>query len=216
MKAYSVTIGQFAKAPIIGTVKTRMAPVLSEQECLTLHKKLVERVVKNCAVSLREITKLRYELWVTEAHCFFEELLAKRADEGDALPVVIRQQGAGGLGDRLARCLRENSQNGSIGAVIGSDCISIDGEYVLNMWKAFQDNHSLKAVIGPATDGGFVLLALKEWNDAIFHSIEWGEGSVLAQLKQNLSELDYSYELLPALHDIDRPEDLGLTKGIGT
>ena len=63
-------------------------------------------------------------------------------------------------------------------------------------------------VIGPAADGGYVLLGLSKFSPELFRDISWGSEQVLTQTQKKLDNLDWSYHELAIMHDIDRPEDV--------
>jgi len=76
--------------------------------------------------------------------------------------------------------------------------------------RALEVLQAVDAVIGPALDGGYVLLGLRRFDPHLFQAIEWGGERVLAQTMKALENLGWSYLLLQPLADIDRPEDLRL------
>ena len=61
-------------------------------------------------------------------------------------------------------------------------------------------------VIGPAQDGGYYLIGMKQVPDDIFKNKKWGSGSVLRDTLQDLN--GKSVTLLPEKNDIDHIEDL--------
>ena len=63
-------------------------------------------------------------------------------------------------------------------------------------------------MLGPAEDGGYVLIGMKALNPAVFKGVEWGTDRVLEQTITNIDALNLSYVLLEPLWDVDRPEDL--------
>ena len=65
-----------------------------------------------------------------------------------------------------------------------------------------------EVVIGPAEDGGYVLIGLKQPCPGLFQGIEWGSERVLSQTLQRLAQLKLPYALLEPLWDVDRPQDL--------
>jgi glycosyltransferase A (GT-A) superfamily protein (DUF2064 family) len=64
------------------------------------------------------------------------------------------------------------------------------------------------AVLGPAEDGGYVLLGLRHAAPALFRDMPWGEESIAALTRERMRELGWRWRELPALRDLDRPEDL--------
>ena len=89
--------------------------------------------------------------------------------------------------------------------IIGTDCPEIDKVY---LEQAFSALDNVDAVIGPAVDGGYVLLGLKRYSPELFTNFLWGSNSVFSQTCKVLNNLSWSYKELDIMHDIDRPEDL--------
>ncbi len=192
---------QFAKAPRLGKVKTRLLPRLSEAACVALHCDLTREVFSR----VRCAQLCPQELWVGDCpgHALFSELVA-----GTNVPV--RQQTTGDLGRRMSVAVEETLvQPGVEGVIlIGSDCPFIDASYLSDALRRLAAGAT--AVMGPATDGGYVLLGVKCFDVSLFEGIEWGAGRVGAQTREALTRLGWYWELLPTLSDIDRPEDLEL------
>lgn len=195
---------QFAKAPVQGTVKTRMAPHLSDAACAELHRALTRQVFTN----LLEAKMCPQELWVGSEHPFFSELTS---DSG----VPIFTQVEGDLGVRMAAAAKTALSCDQVDGVIlvGSDCPFINQAYLsqaIGVLKAGQD-----VVVGPANDGGYVLLGMSRLNSLLFEGIDWGTERVAGQTLQILKRLGWNYQLLSSLPDIDRPEDLALLSSLG-
>ena len=89
--------------------------------------------------------------------------------------------------------------------VIGTDCPDIDTDYITQAFVALDERD---AVIGPASDGGYVLLGLTKFSMELFYNISWSTDKVFLQTKNVLNNLSWSYEELGIMHDLDRPEDL--------
>jgi hypothetical protein len=66
----------------------------------------------------------------------------------------------------------------------------------------------IPVVLGPAMDGGYILIGLRRPMPALFRDIDWGSGRVLEQTRASLRALDTDWLELAPRHDIDRPEDL--------
>ena len=63
-------------------------------------------------------------------------------------------------------------------------------------------------VIGPAEDGGYVLIGMRQPQAALFADISWGSERVLAETLARAKSLHLNYHLLPTLWDVDTPADL--------
>jgi len=94
-------------------------------------------------------------------------------------------------------------------AIIGTDCPEIGEKEILAAFEALK-THDM--VLGPALDGGYYLIALKQVFPELFDGIPWGTGEVLAKTQTIAAKLALKTAYLPKLADIDRPEDLPILK----
>ena len=97
--------------------------------------------------------------------------------------------------------------------LIGSDCPGYDTSYLR---MAFDALDRYDAVIGPAHDGGYVLIGLTRIDRQLFEDIPWSTPRVLEKTHGRLQALGWRWTELATLRDLDQPEDLvhfpGLTK----
>ena len=197
-----VSILLFAKAPEAGKVKTRLQPQLSPARAARLYQLLLDKVVANIItvnvpIALWRAGDLEHPCW---------EKYAKNP------LLTLHEQIDGDLGERMKYAAIEALNSSDKVILIGADCIDIDKSYLELAVNKLASNDT---VIGPATDGGYVLLALRSVADEIFSEIDWGSDKVLSQTLAKMGGLNWRYELLPALNDIDRPEDLANLSAIG-
>jgi len=201
----------FAKSPVLGFAKTRLQPTLPQEFSLSLHTRLTRIVLNQWSQS--KICPVA--CWVAGDMQNFSE---KIFDKGE--PYVVKlptyQQPEGGLGERLIAAINQTFFSGSAvdqhkksdvqGVfVMGTDCPFIDKDYLL---LACEKLTQYDVVIGPADDGGYVLLGLKEPNMNLFTNVRWGESSVFKSTIDKVKAAKLSYFELPSLSDIDQPEDL--------
>lgn len=196
-------IVQFAKSPASTQVKTRLAPQLPADQRLRLHQAMTRHISETVAAA--ELCPLH--LWITGEmeHPFLANL-------SRALQLPCFQQEGGDLGARMQHAAEQTLANFGAVIFIGSDCPFIDTAYLRQAMRELADND---AVLGPATDGGYVLLGLRSSSPALFQDIPWGGHEVLRTTQARLDELGWDCALLPPLADIDRPEDLRLLAGPG-
>jgi hypothetical protein len=90
--------------------------------------------------------------------------------------------------------------------LIGGDSPVLEKEHLIKalIWLA----EGSDAVLGPAEDGGYVLLALKQMNTHLFEQIAWGGDDVCELTRQRLRALNWTWRELEPLWDVDRKEDL--------
>lgn len=187
----------FAKAPEPGKTKTRLIPMLGADGAARLHEKLIRHAVTTAgAARLGPV-----ELWSTpsSAHPVFADLAMAHA-------VTLREQPPGDLGSRMHAALDDALATHAYGLLIGSDCLEYSASYLVTALDALACGND--AVLGPAADGGYVLIGLARNHPALFKDIEWGSATVLAATRARLQELGWRFRELPVLHDIDRPEDV--------
>ena len=89
-------------------------------------------------------------------------------------------------------------------AVIGSDCIELTPALFSETWAALETHG---AVLGPSTDGGYYLLALRQPCAALFHGIAWSTETVRAQTLAQAQAAGLRVHELAVLPDIDTEED---------
>lgn len=187
---------QFARTPALGEVKTRLVPALGEEGALALH----ERLVFHTCNTLVEAALGPVQLWVAGeiAHPLIERC-AGLGLEG------VHRQCDGNLGTRMAQALERNLVAYRRVILVGSDIPGLDRDYLQAAIRALDD---CEAVLGPALDGGYVLLGLRRFSLQLMENIDWGSNRVLLQTEERLDALGWRYRRLSPLADIDRPEDL--------
>ncbi len=188
----------FARAPRLGKVKTRLNRALPLDEVLQLHKRLVRHMI----ASMSKVLGAQIELWVDEntAHPFFQELQI----EYPAISVKLQSQGD--LGAKMSHALSQSTDEYQASIIVGSDCPAIDSHYIEASINALSDQD---LVIGPASDGGYVLIGTKRGSLPVFDGIDWGTEQVLHQTLQKVVQSELRVRLLAELNDIDQAFDLG-------
>ncbi|MBW2997741.1 TIGR04282 family arsenosugar biosynthesis glycosyltransferase [Candidatus Woesearchaeota archaeon] len=95
-------------------------------------------------------------------------------------------------------------------ALVGCDVPQLSAGTVI---KAFNALESHDVVLGPAEDGGYYLIALKEPHD-IFKGMPWGKENLLENQVRILKEKKLAFVLLDKLPDVDTVEELKHIKRI--
>jgi uncharacterized protein len=194
-RAERARVAVFAKAPVPGLVKTRLAGVLGEDAAAGLHAGLVRHALATAvAAGLGEV-----ELWCApdERHDFFTRCAS---DFGARL----RAQRGADLGARMGAAFDEAFARGEGLVVIGADCPALRPGDLRDAAGALDAND---VVIVPAEDGGYVLLAMARAVPSLFEGVAWGTPSVMGETRARLAASGVSWTELPASWDVDRPED---------
>lgn len=186
----------FARAPVSGAAKTRLVPALGADGAARLHAALVRHALQQAAAA----APLALELWCAAP------------DSGDTLAALARETGArlriqegDDLGARMAHALGAATAGGAPAIVVGTDCPWLDAAALREAATALD---RADAVIGPALDGGYVLLGLHRLEPALFAGIDWGTAGVLGATRARLRALGWGWRELAPRPDIDRPADL--------
>jgi rSAM/selenodomain-associated transferase 1 len=187
----------FAKAPIPGSVKTRLQPTVSQEDAATLQTYFIQQTLA-LASTLKDVD---IELWCTpdESHPCFQHCARKYA-------ITLKQQQGNDLGERMANALQEALAAYQQVIIIGTDCPELTPAYLMEAFLRLKQGTT--AVIGPANDGGYVLLGLRCYAPSLFANINWGSDQVLFETRQKLQQLGWQWDELNTLHDIDTPVDL--------
>ncbi len=187
-------VAVFAKAPVAGAVKTRLAAILGPQGAADLHAELVRRALATAAASGAAI-----ELWcVPDAR---DPFFARCASDFGA---ALREQEGADLGERMRRAFEEAFESGRALVIIGADCPALAPHDVRAALDALSGHD---AVVAPAEDGGYVLIGLARAVPALFDSIAWGGAEVMRETRSRLSAAGVRWKELPTFWDVDRPED---------
>jgi len=186
----------FTRYPEPGHVKTRLIPALGEAGAARLQREMTVHTLQ-LARKLRRRHNIEFEVRFAggDEPCM-------QAEFGN--DVCYIPQSDGNLGERLVAAFgKEPSRT----VVVGTDCPELSVKCVLEAYAAL-DNHDV--VLGPATDGGYYLIGLDRPFPELFQGIAWGTSCVSAQTQRIAADRGLSVALLPALSDIDRPEDLAI------
>jgi len=183
----------FAKAPVVGNVKSRIANVVGAETACEIYTTILRKTFSQ----LR--TFLDLEVRITP------DALVAQFEEFTNTSWQRKPQGEGSLGERLHRAFIEAFEADSERVVIiGSDCPDVTATDI-KMARQALENCDL--VLGPAVDGGYWLIGLRRPCMELFQSIEWSSDKVLRQTLQHAEAANLRVHLLRELSDIDTIED---------
>ncbi len=189
----------FAKDPQPGMVKTRLAPSMGNEATADLYRDLVECTLQTGTAARTMGIVSAVELW-----CDPDEHRAAFAGWRERYGVKLKRQRGADLGLRMHRALSSALAAGESAILVGTDCPLLDAAYLARASLALT-RHDV--VIGPAEDGGYVLVALSRDVD-IFSDMPWSTPAVMAATRAKVIALGVSYAELDALWDVDTPADV--------
>lgn len=187
-----------ARWPEAGKAKTRLIPALGPNGAADLHSCLAHRTF-NTVRQFAALHSCQIDIQFTGgAERDMSQLF------GDDL-AYTRQQGES-LGDRISHAVQQTfAEGGRRVVVIGTDCPELQ---VSHLEEAFLSLQHRDVTIGPAVDGGYYLIGIRDYYPALFENIHWGTETVLEETLQTLRRIQKTWTLLPTLSDVDFPEDL--------
>lgn len=180
-----------AKYPVLGNVKTRLAKDLGDEKALEVYVQLLKKTISIASD------------FPGEKYIFFDSY-PNPLDFIETFDFEIRFQSAGDLGNRMLQAFIDIKKENSKTIIIGSDCWELNLE---DLKKALMDLDHRDIVIGPAKDGGYYLLGMKEILPEIFNLTAWSHVKVLEETIDKIKGLNLSYELLREVSDIDTMDD---------
>lgn len=187
-----------ARAPVPGSVKTRLQPVLGPAGCARLQAALIRRTV---ALALQVAAAGTY-LALDPA--------GAPTDLTDPVLAEVRvlQQRGGDLGARMGAAVDDvaGRHRGPI-VVIGTDAPTLTATHLHQ--AAGRVAAGEEVVLGPALDGGYYLIALRQPIPPLF-AIDpalWGGPRVLAATLDVAAAARVRTGLLSPLRDLDTPAD---------
>lgn len=186
----------FAKAPEPGAVKTRLVPPLDSEAAAALHARLTKRALATARAA--SLGPLELACAPDTGHPFFRHCAGHYG-------AALAPQGDGDLGARMLEASRRGLAAGTPVILIGCDCPALTPAHLRAAARTLEGG--VDCVLGPAEDGGYVLIGLARADASLFREIAWGGPAVLAATRERLAALAWRWEALETLWDVDRPAD---------
>jgi uncharacterized protein len=186
----------FTRVPRAGQVKTRLIPQLGAQGAADFHA----RLIRHCLHTVTHAGLCPVELWCAPS-ChdpFFQDCRRRYG-------VELYDQAPGELGERMHKALGSALARAESAVLIGTDIPSIETEDLDAAFQALQQGKD--AVVGPARDGGYYLIGLKQPNRRLFEGIRWGTSTVFQETLARLQQLEMDWLCLREHADVDTPDD---------
>jgi rSAM/selenodomain-associated transferase 1 len=179
----------FVKAPRAGVVKTRLAKSIGAAAAVAAYRQLVETLLNQLSgLSGVEV-------------CFSPDDAASEVQRWLAESWHSSPQGDGDLGQRLHAAFERAFDAGAKRvAIIGSDCPAIGVEEIREAWSGLQTHD---VVLGPATDGGYWLVGLRQLQPDLFRGVHWSTETVFTETFQRAQFAGLRVQLLRELADVD-------------
>ena len=194
-----VTLQIFAKAPVPGQVKTRLAQAIGEREAAAVYARFVEATLATAVAARAAGIVDRIELW-----CAPDADAPEFAAWRDRHRVVLRTQDGEDLGAKMRCALESALARRACAILIGTDCPVLDAGYLAQAVDALRSHD---AVFGPVEDGGYVLVGLARSVD-VFTGVPWSTAATMSGTRERMRSAGVTWHELPMLWDVDEPADL--------
>ncbi|MCW7503238.1 TIGR04282 family arsenosugar biosynthesis glycosyltransferase [Leptospira sp. 1 VSF14] len=182
----------FAKQPIQGQVKTRLAKTLGDKTTLDIYKKLLH-ITEDITTKLNISKTVYWDQIPNQTNSYFKNGYS------------FKVQSQGDLGKKMQDAFREEfGESFKKILIIGTDCPYLTEAIFQDAFLALENSD---IVIGPAKDGGYYLLGMNELYPSLFEEIPWSTELVFALTIKKSKELNLSVSILPELNDIDTEKD---------
>jgi uncharacterized protein len=192
------TLLLFARAPMPGSVKTRLVSVLGPEGAARLYRAFLEDAAR-----------------VYDDPRWSPVLYADPDPNEPALVAIFgppwrrEAQVTGDLGSRLSEAFRaERSRVPPAILAVGSDHPALSRHSLQQLFEAIRSGED--AALIPAHDGGYCAIALspRAELDAVFDEIPWSSAGTLEKTLERMRRRRMRVGLLAPAYDVDRPEDL--------
>ncbi|MCY3822851.1 MAG: TIGR04282 family arsenosugar biosynthesis glycosyltransferase [Nitrospinae bacterium] len=201
----------FAKPPLAGRVKTRLAQSLGREGAARLY-----------ACFLRDAAETALAL--SEARPGAGLVCEWALEQGDSLdefpltdwlpgPCLHRAQTGADLGARMAAALGRCLAFGRRAVLIGTDFPDLPHEVLSDAFKKLESGDEPRITLGPAADGGYYLIGMNRFLPEIFTGISWSTSGVLSRTVEKARARGAGTALLPEWRDVDDADDLEALKG---
>jgi uncharacterized protein len=187
-----------AKAPRAGEVKTRLEPLLGPDGCARLQRLLLARAARWAA----EVAPGASFVAFTP-----DDALAEVGDLVPAGTDLFVQEGAD-LGERLAAATdRVLAMHDGPLITVGTDLATLEPRHAAAALDDLADR--IDVTFGPAFDGGYYLIGLRESHPEVFAlpSEAWGGPRVLRLSLEAAAKAGLSLGMLRGERDLDTPAD---------
>ena len=181
----------FTRNPELGRCKTRLAATIGDQSALDVYRFLLDHTVKITSPLSADVY-VYYSEKIREIDIWNTSIFRKKQQQGRD------------LGEKMQHAFTEVFGMGYQKAIIiGSDVYDISTQDLEDAFLTLEKNNF---VVGPAQDGGYYLLGMKQLKTSLFKNKKWGTSTVLSDTLQNLTLEKVS--ILPEKNDVDYFEDI--------
>ncbi len=197
-----------AKVPCAGRSKTRLMPTCSGEEAAALSAAFLSDVTAHLADAARAGGIVPYLAYAPAgAAPLFEGIIAPGTRLLLADGVGVSPKGVQGFGVCLVHAMQAVLEDGHDAAcVLNADSPNLPMRLLLEAESALARQDCV--VMGPAEDGGYYLLGMRQTRCHLFTNIDWSTRHVAAQTRARAREAGLPLVELDMWYDVDEPATL--------
>ncbi|MBI2687814.1 MAG: TIGR04282 family arsenosugar biosynthesis glycosyltransferase [Acidobacteria bacterium] len=185
-------IAVFAKAPLPGRVKTRLAAAVGETEAARLYEQMVSTLLQRLTAAAGALG------------CDIALHTDISTDAWSAFPVSRAVQCEGDLGARMWRALSRGLEEGRPRMmIVGGDVPTVPVSFLQLILNAEED-----VVLGPSEDGGYYAISCRRVHAEMFTGVDWSTARACRQTEEACRRAGLSVARGPMWFDIDEASDL--------
>ena len=189
-------IGIICKTPRPGTSKTRLVPLLGPDGAAELAGSFLSDIADVIQSLPAAIGCRAYAIYAPEGS---EAELRRHLPLSFGL--VCRRDATLGV-VLLSATEHLLSEGHDVVVLVNADSPTMPADLIARAISAARAPGD-RVVLGPATDGGYYLIALKNAHQNLFHDIAWSTAAVLQQTVERAREIGLPAELLAPWYDVD-------------
>jgi hypothetical protein len=185
-----------AKASVAGTVKTRLVPPLTYEEAAELNTCCLADVAANVMAAARQVPIQGFAAYhPCGSEAFFDDLLP------DGFGLLPPREPT--IGRSLFHAAYDLfvAGYGSV-CLLNADSPTLPNEILVEAVRRLQEPGD-RVVLGPAADGGYYLIGLKQFQPRLFEEIDWSTERVFRQTLARAAEIGVIVATLPEWYDVD-------------
>ena len=185
-------IAVFAKAPIPGRVKTRLAVAVGSAEAARLYESMVAGLLRRLMAACEELA------------CDIELHTDTSSDAWAGFAVTRKLQPEGDMGVRLFHSLHAALAAGRPRVmIVGGDVPTVPVSHLMELLAMEED-----VALGPAEDGGYWAISCRRVHPSMFAGVAWSTSLACEQTAAACRAAGLTVGLGPVWFDIDEPSDL--------
>jgi rSAM/selenodomain-associated transferase 1 len=192
-----------AKQSVAGEVKTRLVPPLTYEEAAEFNTCCLMDVAANIAAAAARVAIQGFAAYhPLGSERFFDNLLP------DGFKLLPPKE------PTIGRSLFHAAQDlfaagyGSV-CLVNADSPTLPTDLLVETVCRLQEPGD-RVVLGPAADGGYYLIGLKQFHRRLFEEIDWSTERVYGQTVARAGEIGLAVASLPEWYDVDDEETLAM------